>query len=93
MASKKVIPDVKARIDWEELPWFWIVVVISVFLGGISEITSDPIAKAPKVPAVVVSILPEKHKSHKVKFIDDKSVNMIYLDEGIVVGDTVYIKK
>ncbi len=49
--------------------------------------------KGVKAKAVVIKVPENRKENYKVKFIDDGSVDIMYLKKGYSVGDTILIRK
>ena len=96
MSRSKEKSEERRKIDWEELPLVWIVIGFCILVGGIKGIirSTQPELPVQKEHAVVIFIDEDiPFDKYKVKFINDKTVDMRDLDDGVEIGDTVYIEK
>jgi len=86
----------KEKFDWGDFfseSWWWILIVGWVIFGGIEGIIKAKQPAAPKEQAVIIEVVDEKWDDYKVRFISDGTVDVVDLDNGFIVGDTVLVKR
>ena len=88
----------KERFDWESFwdsfPWWGVLIGLLILGSVITSIIEATKPEIPKQPAVVIEYVDDAPFDHyKVQFLDDRSVRMEDLEDGISVGDTILLKK